>query len=325
LAVPSLYLLGCRKCGTTSFAKALRGAGIQMMSTAYSARGTGEKEWRFFDSYCNTMSKTGAGCTDVVVDAAMRDEFGKRNQNTCDADLGTVADATPDNLHLPGLAMMLNGIYQVAMPAVSFVLLLREPMSRMQSDFYFCNGCKPFGQATFSGFVEELEAHLPDNYTALMDAQSQCPTGDTCIMKIGGDYNHFYSSLYALQMRQWLQDPNLQGSQFFVMPSFWATSFTRDAVEVMATQFPALTLNVSAVPAEADHLMSGNTYPPLEEDLDIQTRQRLQKRFFDPDADALSLLLEKSMAEGLTLGGFDPTQGMTASLIKAHLTRWWKL
>jgi hypothetical protein len=318
-SAPSLFLLGGVKCSSTSFAKTLRDAGVKMMSLYGSTVQTGEKEWRFFDSYCGTHA-TGIMCDGLTVDSAVRSEYVRAVEYDCD-EPGTVSDASPTNMYLVGLPQVLADLYQSSVSRLSFVFLLREPLARMQSDFYFYfeglpkGTIGPFGTTVFAKFVEELEANLPDNYTALKDQGNL----------VGADFNVAARSFYGMKLKPWLEDPTYKSTQFSVLPSGWATLHAREAVDELQKQFTALRLNSSDVDLEPTHLMANNPHPPLEEDLDQATRTRLRRKYFMPDTEDLSDMLMQSMARGLHLGGFDRSHGVSSAAIQTHLQQWWNL
>jgi hypothetical protein len=317
MAIPSLYLLGCVKCSTTSFAKSLRDAGVKMMSMYGSKTGgagsEGEKEWRFFDSYCSNHGP-GVMCQGLKITEEVRTEFVSANEYGCD-EPGTVSDVTPSNMYIVELPRVLAQLYESSVSRLSFVFLLREPLARMQSDWYFCDGCTPYGTTNFADYIVALEYHLPQNYTLLIENG----------LLIGADVNIMARSLYAMQLYPWMTNGAFQQSQFTVLPSGWATKNAREAVEGLFKQFPAITLDSSRVSTEPTHLMANNPHPPLDEDLDEETRDRFRTRFFNPDTEYLADLLWKGMSRGLTVGGFDDSAGVSAPKIKEHLEQWWDL
>jgi hypothetical protein len=337
-AVPSLFLLGGQKCGSTSFAKALRDAGVQMMNQAFKPESVGEKEWHFFDGYCAGASPSRAGtCVDVVVDDAFRLEFANRNDYECEQK-ATVCDASPDNVRLVGLPRVLIELYASSVAKLSFVVMLREPIARMQSDFYYCRelvaNCTPFGTTTFGAYADELLLQLPDNYTAVLGAcGDHTRTSVACKTRWGKDLSFFYTSLYFIQMREWLDEKLAKGLkpyQFSVLPSGWAVDHTHEALRLMSEQFPGVHLNLSAIPTEGDHLMSGNEHPLPEDDLNPDTLKRLKVVFFEEDALLLSMMLSNAMKSGLTLGGYNHTDTyddtpLFAESVKNHLEMWWNM
>jgi hypothetical protein len=328
-AVPTLFLLGCKKCSTTSFSTVLRDAGIKMMASA-AGEGPGEKEWHFFDAClcaqtegcrytaggpptaANAAARQFETCRDVVVNSDARNLFVRANDYPCE-EPGTVCDATPDNMRLDGLHQVLADLYSGQVSRMNFVMLLRDPMVRMQSDFYYAIETGRVTHAdvgSFRSYVRNLETLIPENYTAVQEQQTAL-SGNPAV-------DYWFRSLYALQLRPWLEDAPYQSSQFVVLPMHWAMGHTLEAVELLGTQFPTLTLNLSAVPAETPHDLGHSYVPALEDDLEQDTRDRLNTRHFHPDMDVLVTLLETSMSRGLRLGGFDHSLS-----VKQHLNRFW--
>jgi hypothetical protein len=262
----------------------------------------------------------------------MRSDFVGANDYGCD-EHNTVSDSSPTNMYIMGLPNVLVELYADSASSLSFVVLLREPIARMQSDYYFCKGCTPYDTTDFAAYVAALEYHMPQNYSIIRGNG----------IPLGADVNIAARSFYALQMEPWLSPllqpdsisyvpltsggvaPFFRASQFSVLPSGWATLHAQEAVAGLFKQFPGVTLDASKVSKEPTHLMRNNPHPPLDEDLDQATITRLRSRFFGPDTEYLSFLLSEAMAKGLTVGGFDPSGGVTPAKIQEHLEAWWDL
>jgi hypothetical protein len=388
VVVPSFFLLGCEKCGTTSLAASLRDAGIQMQSP-YEGVLSAEKEWHFFDKYCyhqlmqdptDLMSRLrGTGgpvhgsfenCDGIKVGLDFRAEYARAQQYECQDFPGTVCDATPNGMRIAGLPTVLDGLYASTIKKLSFVMLLREPFQRMQSEFYYT----AVPATSFGLYAKLLTDHLLGDYAAIEEVllrdsynaselikdwdpkqhvagSSTYGTGGWANWKGGQDSSDtfvkpFQTSMYAVQLRNWLEHPTLSPSQFCVLPSGWAMKHTSTALELMAAQFPSLGLNTTTSsgedpPEEAKHLLHTD-HPSVRVDAGAKYSQSLRVRYFDPSVTALAVVLEQAVARGLTIGGLTETarakhqqkrnmmsqtvraaETHSAAEIEKHLNKWW--
>jgi hypothetical protein len=339
-AVPSLFLLGCRKCGTTSYAKVMKDAGIVMMASAgANGEATGEKEWHYFDACvcgrttgCHNTDHTHLGmgitgsCSDVanqMTDAVQMD-FVHANTYNCE-EPGSVCDATPENMRLVDLHHVLHGLYHGYSSRLSFVMLLREPLSRMHSDYYYHKnhgGDPPMNAQTFSKFVEMLSERLPKDYDVVKNMTNH---GE---LSVGSpDVDFWYTSMYGLQLKPWLdQQSHFKPEQFVILPMRWGMEHTDEAFELLATKYPRLSLNTSGIPEKAPHMNDkfASQNPTLDEDLSFETRTTFRRNFFNEDTSALADLLFKGMVHGLSLGGYTGDhRHMSSRLVEDHLKNWW--
>jgi hypothetical protein len=329
-AVPSLYLLGCMKCSTTSFARALSDhAGVRMLSSASTENREGdEKEFHFFDGCaCGRTAKCHVAeysardqashsimsCERVSATPELKQTFARANQYVCD-EPGAVCDATPNNMRLVGLEHLLSTLYEGHASRLNFVFLLRSPVERMQSEFYFriLTGSKTPGQmGTFVHYVQRLQEKLPENYTTVQAMQSELAVQRE-------DVGMWYNSMYALQMRHWLESPRYHAAQFVVLPMKWTMTHTRDAVALLDEAFPTLNLKVANVPQMSEHLNTGE-HAGVIQDLPPGLLHDLNNKYFNPDIKALASMLETARDGGLRIGGY--VKGVES--IESHMLRWW--
>jgi len=137
--VPELYVLGAPKCATTSFAFEFSGAGAECAA--------GTKEYQFWNpKTLHSFADSPADTTHTWLKPLPDCDYSSRR---------VVADYTPEYLaltarpgaevhedavhqHGSGLPSVLANIYGEHGRRVNFVVMVREPLARMQSWWYYC-------------------------------------------------------------------------------------------------------------------------------------------------------------------------------------------
>lgn len=189
--VPEVYVLGAPKCATTTFAFEFAGAGAECAA--------GTKEYHFWKEEAIAEYYTDSNSSEA-----------KWLQPLPSCDKGTrriVADFTPeylatlphpqsdqmplnrnttldDALSKHSLPMILNSIYGVLGSKVKFFVMLREPLARMHSWWYYC------------GKKEGFQDHAAEEVTVLKGSA--------------------WHSTYGWQLKVWTEIFDFK--QFYVIP-----------------------------------------------------------------------------------------------------------
>eukprot|EP00403_Amphidinium_massartii_P030478 CAMPEP_0178387052 /NCGR_PEP_ID=MMETSP0689_2-20121128/8877_1 /TAXON_ID=160604 /ORGANISM="Amphidinium massartii, Strain CS-259" /LENGTH=375 /DNA_ID=CAMNT_0020007409 /DNA_START=229 /DNA_END=1356 /DNA_ORIENTATION=+ len=155
--VPNLYLLGAGKCGTAGFSWELREQGVlsvaELTLPAHPTYGN-DKEWHWFDHHWSSHPEWD-------LDEVSKEWYNSLPPCSHEVDPGNkrvvVADFTPTNIRLVpipngftegaafehydlnklNLPATLQYLYRGFGHAVNFINLMREPVSQMQSRWYF--------------------------------------------------------------------------------------------------------------------------------------------------------------------------------------------
>jgi len=267
--LPRLYVLGAPKCATTSFAFEMVGAGAQCAGST--------KEYHFF---------TADVFTEVFNDPISISAIEKRWEvglPECDKNTTALAaDFTPEYLAFvrhpilhkdknetelkPSLPEMLVSFYGKKLtPLMVFVVMLREPLARMQSWWYYRGYTK--------GFQKEANKNLE---------------------RIRGDAWH---SLYGWQLDQWTK--TFEYKQFVVIPMKVFT--TGDSKEICANLGKRLNFAMECHRMSENRLSKSN--PSLADDTTVEFRAKFNLHFAE-DKEMLLRVLVKGHVEGMTLAGF---------------------
>jgi len=327
-AVPNFYLLGAAKCGTTTLAQALFDCGMEGANHYYNYANqlTPVKEPNVFDRLCNSWGSP--TCAGIDASEARKTIASWGSDVNCTDAIGfTVSDMTPSSLFAAGLPHLMAGVYGSQTAKLSFVVLIREPLSRWQSQFHYE---QQFGNnlaATFEEEVAQAEQMLTP-YATYEDIVANRSDFDSRQIGIAG----WQRSMYGLMLDGWLNEPSLSSSQFAIFPMKYATDHTRDTIELLASHFNWAGINPSLIPERAAVFNVGHAHHDSpNSEVSRATRYRLQSKYFGPDAEALSSLLADRMPRGLIVGGFtyatinDPTMAASAraAMLRHHLHTWW--
>lgn len=277
--VPQLYVLGAPKCATTSFAFEFAGAGAECAA--------GTKEYHFW-----------------TPDTVKR--FEKNHESTTkdwlkplpDCDHKTrrvVADFTPEYLSLTprnmthhtaegfSLPGALKGIYGSKAKQLQFVVMVREPLSRMHSWWYYCKKNDGF------------QAHAEDE-----------------LRRGSGSLWH---STYGQQMKFWTEIYSM--NQFYVIPFKLFSGKTSNRICQDISDRLHFTMACSAIAIEALH----GSHPQLEQDTTQKFRDFFDTSMA-PDRELLVDVLAKGSTEGMGLPHFTGRAG-EALTINRWLTKYW--
>ena len=197
-----------------------------------------------------------------------------------------------------------------------FVVIMREPLQRFQSGFYWTYAPKHFGlpphrryahNRTMRAELAMLRAELPPDYA---HAVTRWPR----LVRFR-PLDAWARSMYALNWKPWLRE--FQASQFVALPMRWALEDVGRATQLVGERFgvalrrqPHILGNGArgvGISGEGDRL-NPQEHPTLAEDSDADPQNRedlrwLASTFFAPDTRELARVFASTIPDGLTLGG----------------------
>lgn len=335
--LPELYLLGAQKCATSTFAEDMVNLGINSAGTW--------KEFHFFDKFWNGSNPS------TEEDLEEQRKSWKEMLPMCNANghggRQVLADYTPSNLRLVplptgtkptgthwglwfldhneteeveaasrspmNLPFTLRNVYgEEASKRLTLVVLLRDPLARMQSAWYSaaerteddhtiwqqCYDCKA------RSFKEAFER-------SVKKAGKNPPVYDDWL----------WAAMYARHIDAWLA--HFMPNQLYVVPYKQFVNKGSSRVKVCwdimrRLDYPA---NCTNLQTEAT-VSNAHQHPPLEDE-DIP--QDILDRFnaiFKVENEQLVTLLTEAWARGTTLANFDGAEGSREE-VKAWLEESW--
>lgn len=308
--VPQLYLLGAPKCGTTSLASDLRRAGIRSNAEP-------EKELHFW----NTMAMRHLSLCDVP--PKMINSWLNLHPPCPTEGFQVLGDYTPDNARLtsPPSGWRINTVNMVwsdnpflttdmgkaCLPTIlhdqlylksssrlTFVFMIREPLSRVLSAFYFRNA------------VLLRKNHVEDQVEASMQRRVSA-------MRQGVYDQPVWSSMYARQLEQYLD--KFKATQFIIVPYL-------HYFQHKCTLFHDLSLRLGIPLPCQDANQTTRIYPDSQKDAQVESRTQAlstqvlssttRKEFesvMEPEVERLVTLLANVSLRGLGLHAYNGTLG----------------
>lgn len=299
--VPQLYLLGAQKAATSSLSFDLIQAGIQ------SAAGN-DKEWHLVQTgvsrseWLNELPDCSEDNQIVLADFTPENMKFTRPPEGIQVYRGWPDGAPPsralsetENVRVPAQLSMFYG--DEHKNDILFVVMLREPLSRMQSAWYGLRH-PPLneGRTTFSHDVNiTLDFWKNSNGTSMLDWMWRSLYAPQI-----QDYLEYFSpsQLVAIPMKQYTEATN--GSQTCVNNILQRLGASRQSVSLeVAENFDS--------PGEDDNPTNHGEHPPLNDDIDPDIQAAFNHEI-QPYNDMLVSLLAKMNDEGSLLMGMDRTQ-----------------
>jgi len=328
--LPQLYLLGAQKAATSSLAVDLLRAGVRSMGKH------GEKEAHFFDRWVNSTVK------DLSQLPTLRRNF-FQELAACNESDSVIADFTPSNLRsipLPegstptgshwgmwwimqtgktlseatGLEMdlptMLHRLYGHALSRrLVFVVMLREPLSRMQSAWY--HAAQPY-----SHWLQCRDCAAKTFQNALRTTLVRAQGGMGGRPKID---DWLWASMYGRQLKHWLTlfDP----WQFYVLPY---KDYVHGAGQEVCFQLAAMLghdLRCNRVAVGTAPASNVHEHPPLSDDCPLDLYHEFMKVIHNENF-KLFKVLAKALRRGATLANYNETL-RTDKGVRKWLERSW--
>lgn len=263
--VPELFVIGAIKAATTTLCADLCGSpGVEWPLGKAALRNdtvhrAAWKEGHFFDTALPIT------ITDM-----------ENNYSPCHRDVRFVAaEGSARYSTDPEVPNKISHAYGQSKGALTFVMLLREPLARLQSHFYHSKRdgwCKLHKFMNFNAFVRSLLVGQFLGLNALFLGGSKGPTGSGC-----GDV--LQGSLYKDQLEEWFSFFN--PSQFIVVPFLYAAAPGQDGrtpskVAEYIWDFLGVKGIVMPIATHANKI----EHPKLEHDTDAASLENIHK-FFD--------------------------------------------
>lgn len=288
--VPQLYLLGAQKAGTTSMALDFIMSGVD---SAIKKR----KELHTFDDIChfprvshrnNSQLRGEIKAGRCVPSTSLKKEWLEVFM-PCEKRGRALVDMTPLNVRMPGLPRMMHRWYGLDRKRLGFTIILREPLRRLQSGFYYTMRFEKF--KSFALYVNMIFERAP----AFLD-------GNVDELALDFPLDEFYRSMYGVMMRPWFRQFSRNKFAIVTMRKYMDSVDDRQSIMKAICEHFNIPADPRAVTAPL--LLNKGTHPALEDDLDARTIQRLNRQFFVPDAKNLSTMLMKGAHHGLLLAGY---------------------
>lgn len=249
---PELYVIGAQKAGTTSLAEEL--AASPFISTFTKLEFT-NFYWPHYVSGFTFRTRKEPHFFDWYFDDG-RDAW-LRSMDTCRSDVRMVAaDMTP-MFQVKEVPARIAQWYGAQSNSLKFVVLLREPMSRMQSAFYHTKEYveqSDLANVTFEQYV-----------TRIVDDSSIC--ANLSLASLNGEipenvHEPFCDSLYAEHFPHWFE--YFDASRFTIVPFTFQISRDNITVSVADSILDDIGISRSHQPVAHDNARS---HPKLDDDL----------------------------------------------------------
>jgi len=304
--IPEFYVLGGKNTATSSLARDLRQRGV------LAAPRDRKKEWWFFRYQGDTPvveleRKWLQSLPPCPAERTLMADFSVTNLFTVPfpKDLNLNSEfGYYGNKHAPywDAASHIRQFSGEAAKDLKFLVMLREPLARIQSEYYHtlhrrtCHGC-----GANSSFVESFEF----NVGLLQQSPPQVS-------------DWFWKSFYARQVEEYLR--HFDAAQFTFVPNLQYISVDPPAFSATLLAH----LDVQAEPwAEASHRNFHSQKPPLDVELPPGTASREAFQvFFAAENDRLVKVLARAHLGGAWLPGYAGVPGDEA-LVRAWLESSW--
>lgn len=306
--VPQLYVLGAAKTGTSSLADDL------MQNNAVPAvPGRDEKEFQFFNAYYNSNTPTNRSMAPARLEAMRQqwlDQMPPCAQESVDAPQ-VIADYSVDNLRFVPMPLgglqegravvndfdlpsVLQEFYNNDTSELVFVVMIREPLARLQSHWYY-------GQE----WTRKYEDIARGEFNKELSRQTRRAANEKV-------YNfRFWASMYGAQLQTWLQ--SFSASQFMFVPtqSYSTTAKDRSNIwsELSARLGTPIELQYSASPKHSNP----SQHPELSEDT-TPDNAAMFNRFMEKDHQLFLQLLAQASLKGAYLGGYTGRPGSSGDI-----------
>jgi len=208
---------------------------------------------------------------------------------TCNSSDRHISDMTPLNIRLPGLPKLLSQLYGESKEQLKLVVALRNPIHRFHSGYYQARADKCLPVESFGAYVQMLRKSWPDiqNSGNLSRAYKA---------------DQLYRSMYGVALQPWLQI--FPPSQFAIIPM--DHYFTNLEIRVSTINQLGKHFDIGLNGDQLDNLTHAKSrkHPSLEDDLDKESREWLDKEVFGPDIHLLATSLASGLKAGMLFPGY---------------------
>lgn len=303
---PELYVLGAPKAATTSLWMDTDRAGIKMPERSLFMG----KEFRFFlvedynedisklkKKWLGNMPKCIRESREVVAD------FNPHN-------LGSVVGSlNPSRKIGAGLPPLLQDLYAERASSLTFLVMLREPIARMQSHWHMHKKSYPFidmGATTFGDSMERLYAALEKKPKAAGRQR---------------EWTWLWESMYGTHLPVWLE--HFAADRFLVVPM---KEYTQGNAQAVCRELSSrMRFPIDCAGSNPESLQRTNTnvhdHVHVEEELTADLFEKF-KGFFDTSNRVLFRTLSKASTGGAYLANYDGAPGDVVA-IRTWLKQGW--
>jgi len=292
--VPDFYLLGAMKSGTTSLYHDLKFAGVHKAPVRKY-----RKEFHFFDRELDPFTPK-----ELMPKKFLRFMENCSGLDAPNARRSVLADFTPGNLRLvprpheyvPRLNIAYDWDEDISMPwrlryiygderasKIQFAILLREPLSQMQSAWYMFRAIGAPNYFAAPSFREALKPTI--------DGLESTPKQLT---------GWLWWSFYGRQIEYWTSQ--FPASQFLVIPMKHYTHGDKDAVCWELSKRLGFAIHCDSRGLPPSHIRN-ITHDPVNEDAGQDLRDKFD-RLMAEEKKRLVRVLTKGHREGMSLSGF---------------------
>ena len=334
--VPTLYLIGAQKSGTTALGTLIFNAGGVSAGFERGVHSGSAKELNVLHvpSWPNV-------CNETATTAVQRRAWASSFVHECSSSSHfTLTDMTANYYSQARLPTILAEMHLRSASKLSLAIILREPVSRMQSSFYWSFPKSKPGD--FAAAVQGLRQQAACSWL-LDDVQwearelGECKSNSKLVRDCPSFQEFLVGSLYGRHLDAWLRG-GFSPHQFTVLPMGWVLEQPQGAIASLVSErtrwdegFPTPALDPVApelldpvqTNLSAPEHRNDRAHPTLEEDLGAEQLGWLRGMFFDDDAERLAQRLAGARRLGLVVGGCDDTTCADAAGLKARMASTW--
>jgi hypothetical protein len=317
--VPDFYVLGVQKCATTTLSDNLIGAGMSHVH--------GDKNPKEFHWFDHRMDFLAHGIDGFHTNKAKWLEWMPpcpKADSTGMSKRSVLADFTPDYLRVvprPSHDFKLKGdwlkaqsmdaiaprylhqLYGIKSPKVTFAIMIREPLSQLQSAWYhaasfnFTNACKSCAAVSFKAAL-----------SSLVDGLKRSPPELTPWL---------WTAMYGRHLDSWLK--YFDHSQFYLTPMHQLSAPNKDTICIDLKKRLDFNADCSSKGVQSPHSWH-HEHPSVNADAG-ELRNEFDKLMTEENS-RLVRLLAKSNTKGLGLANYQGEAGSEAD-VKAWLESSW--
>lgn len=327
--LPSFYLLGGPKCATTSVSMELgKYGGVRGAPVLWS-----KKEWHFWEKFSpktdtesvksSFLNALGACPEDRLVlgdfsinnlASVPKPDTMDLSPCTCDATVSLQAEKRRVKGMTGGdVPRLLRAAYGEAASNITLMMMIRSPMSRMQSSWYHA---KAENFTAYWGFRDCCTESFNGAMTEIIKASDTTKDPPVFRGKLGGEGSVWFS-LFGRQIEEYMKHFN--ASQMLIVP--YKQYLVRERRIPICTQLrERLQVGLNCTNHEDFH-ENIHPHPPLDDDIDPYVKQTMTK-MFEPEQQLLVTALSKASKGGAFLAGYYGDAG-NSTQIEAWLTKNW--
>jgi len=337
--LPELYLIGAQKAGTSTFSSDLESLGV-LSAGAW-------KEYHYFDKFggISMTEHSPEAVADQHQDWLSKLKLCPTNWSGTGVNRRVVADYTPSNLRsvpLPagttptgthwGLWFLSNSAAdvddenQMNVPRtlaefypgqlrkqVTFVVMLREGLARMQSAWYSSSATDAIDTTMWQQCADCKADSFPEALEHTLDKAERTPP-------VIDDW--LWASMYARHIHVWLK--YFESQQFFFIP-YQEYVVKQGKRRICKTLIRQLKVNLDCDKLKEGAHRNAHEHPDLEDDLPYTSLRRFHK-VIEPENARLVEILVTLQDNGATLSGLftdAPLRGTPTDLIRTWLKSGW--